>query len=320
MAVGIKAAQPQRKRRLSEDEPTKMIYIAQMSRSATLMPWRNPGPTGVEMMRFGHRLGRSSLPRSRYRSVLALSAALACAAGAAHAALPSAVSYEYIGLNFAENIQTSSAIGTLDYTGGPGCGGVCTMTTALGADPSETIKVDEVVFEGTSGGGVDAQLGYYFEVPGSGMTTLDLHSADSLTSAGGNVSQAYIAVGPAGTEYTSLNNFLSYSYQDTDCAGACTIGVANYTAPLPLPADQALAISKGTLYFLEEWVHVSPTPAGVQVTDEADPTLTGAPGTTILFSPGVTSAIPEPSTWSIMLLGVGSLGAAMRSRRRRWVA
>jgi hypothetical protein len=270
------------------------------------------------MMHFDHRLARSSPPRVRHRTVLALSAALACTAGAAHAVLPSAVSYEYIGLNFAENIETSSAVGTLDYTGGPGCGGICTMTTALGADPSETIKVDEVVFEGTSGGYVDAQLGYYFEVPGSGTTTLYLHSGDSLTSAGGNPSQAYIAVGPAGTSYSELNNFESILYQDTDCASACTVGVANYTAPLPLPGDEALAISKGTLYFLEEWVHVTPSPSGVQVTDEADPTLTGAPGTTILFSPGVfSSAIPEPSTWSIMLLGLGSLGAAMRWRRRR---
>jgi PEP-CTERM motif len=266
-------------------------------------------------MRFHCHLGRLPFARSRRRRILALSAALACGAGTTHAALPSAVSYEYIGLNFAENIQTSSAIGTLDYTGGPGCGGICTMTTALGADPSETIRVNEVVFEGTSGGGVDAQLGYYFEVPGSGMATVYLHGSESLTSAGDSESQAYVAVGPAGSNYSALNNFLSYTYQDTDCDNGCSIGVANYTSPKPLPTDQAVVISEGQLYFLEEWVHVSPQPTGVQVTDLADLRITTAPGTPIIFSPGVTGSIPEPSTWFIMLIGVGGLGAATRSRR-----
>jgi hypothetical protein len=268
-------------------------------------------------MRVHRHAGRLHFAHFHHGLVLALGAALACAAGTAQAALPSAVSYEYIGLNFAENIQTSSTIGTLNYDGGPGCGGVCTLTTALGADPSETIKVDEVVFEGTSGGSVDAQLGYYFEVPGSGVTTVNLHSGESLTSAGDSESQAYIAVGPAGSDYSSLNNFQSYLFQDTDCDKSCTIGVANYTAPKPLPADQPLTITKGELYFLEEWVHVSPQPSGVQVTDLADPTITTMPGSSILFSPGVLSAVPEPSSWLMMLIGVGGLGAEMRARRAR---
>jgi hypothetical protein len=268
-------------------------------------------------MRVSGHLARQPLglgPRGR---VLALAVVFASAAGTAHAALPSAVSYEYIGLNFAENIQTSSTIGTLNYDGDPGCGGVCTLTTALGADPSETIHVDEVVFEGTSGGSVDAQLGYYFEVPGSGVTTVNLHSGESLTSAGNSESQAYIAVGPAGVDYSSLSNFQSYLFQDTDCDKTCSIGVANYTAPKPLPADEPLTITKGELYFLEEWVHVSPQPSGVQVTDFADPTITTMHGTSILFSPGVLSGIPEPSSWLMMLIGVGGLGAAMRARRAR---
>jgi hypothetical protein len=31
---------------------------------------------------------------------------------------------------------------------------------------------------------------------------------------------------------------------------------------------------------------------------------------------GAVGAVPEPSTWAIMLVGLGGLGAAMRRRRR----
>src|SRR5215216_4516881 len=75
--------------------------------------------------------------------------------------LPDAVSYEYFGLNFAQNIVTSNAVGTLNYTGGPGCGGTCTATTQLGASPSVSATVNEVSFFSTGGGGVIVSLGYY---------------------------------------------------------------------------------------------------------------------------------------------------------------
>jgi hypothetical protein len=35
---------------------------------------------------------------------------------------------------------------------------------------------------------------------------------------------------------------------------------------------------------------------------------------------GAITAVPEPSTWAIMLVGFGGLGAAMRSRRRQFAA
>ena len=38
--------------------------------------------------------------------------------------LPGAVSEEYFGLNFAINIETSNTVGTLNYGGKPGCGGM----------------------------------------------------------------------------------------------------------------------------------------------------------------------------------------------------
>ncbi len=252
---------------------------------------------------------------TRIGSAAMAALALGLAASSAHA-LPAPVSYEYFGLNFAINLQTSSTFGTLDYTGSPGCGGICTATTTLGSDPTETVEVYQVPYMGTGGGYSEAALGYYLEVMGSGVTTIYLHAGDSLMAPPSGFAQAYIAVGPAAMAYSSDNNFMSYAYQDTDCAGYCADGVANAYTPLPLPADQPISIDEGVLYFVAEFVEIGAATSETQLTVMADPTFTAAPGVTILYSPGVTSGVPEPAAWSMMLVGFGGLGAAQRMSRR----
>jgi hypothetical protein len=246
--------------------------------------------------------------------------ALGLAATSAHA-LPAPVSYEYFGIAFYENVQSSNTFGTLDYTDHPGCGGICTATTTLGSDPSETIEVYQVPYMDSGGGYSEATLGYYLEVMGSGTTTIYLHAGDSLVAPPSGSAQAYIAVGPAAMAYSSDNNFMSYAYQDTDCAGYCSDGVANAYSPLPLPADQPISIDEGVTYFVEELLVVSAATSETQLSEMADPTFTAGPGVTILYSPGVTGGVPEPAAWSMILVGFGGLGAAQRmSRRRRTLA
>ena len=97
--------------------------------------------------------------------LLCFSAILGAAEASPIVTLPNAVSYWYFGLNFANNIQTSTTVGTLDYNGQPGCGGTCTATTQLGTSPSDSATVNEVVYRNTSGGGVIAQLGVLCRVP-----------------------------------------------------------------------------------------------------------------------------------------------------------
>jgi hypothetical protein len=97
------------------------------------------------------------------RFALLISSALLLGASALPASatpLPNAVSYEYFGLNYANNIVTSNTVGTLDYTGLTGCGGTCSATTQLGSSPSVSATVDEVYFDiyRTSGGVVAASL------------------------------------------------------------------------------------------------------------------------------------------------------------------
>ena len=46
----------------------------------------------------------------------------------------------------------------------------------------------------------------------------------------------------------------------------------------------------------------------------------GAPGALDVHGSITTTAVPEPMTWALMLIGFGGLGLAMRSRRRQAAA
>jgi hypothetical protein len=48
-------------------------------------------------------------------------------------------------------------------------------------------------------------------------------------------------------------------------------------------------------------------------------TLTNGAGSSNaqIFATGVPSAVPEPGTWALMLLGFGGMGLALRRRRRK---
>jgi hypothetical protein len=230
--------------------------------------------------------------------------------------LPNAVSYEYFGLNFAINIATSSSVGTLNYTGSPGCGGTCTATTSLGSDPSVSLNVNEITFQNTSGGFAEAELGYYVEyVNTPGTYTVVLHSGDTLSvpfsPAFPSAGQAYLGFGPAGSDTTSINNFNQIIFQDTDCVDGCRTGVGNFLSPMPLPTNQSVQMVANTPYFVQTWVTISPAPSGLQLSGMVDPTFTTNTGGTFIFSPGITGvgpSVPEPATWVTMLLGFAGLG------------
>jgi hypothetical protein len=269
------------------------------------------------------------------QALLAVAATVTLGAGTAHAVsvtptviLPGAISYQYFGFNFAENIETSSSVGVLDYGGQPGCGGTCVATTALGANPFVSLNVDEIAYEATGGGYAQAELSYSVEYvdPGAAadtMVNVVLHANDSFSAniaayPGYAEGQTYIAIGAEGGEPGFISNFGSYIYQDTDCVNYCQEGVANYLSPAPIPANVPLSILANTPYLVLLSAEISPGTTGVQLQDAVDPTFsTSATGGYFAFSPGVTSgAIPEPATWAMMLVGLGGLGAAVRARRR----
>ena len=68
----------------------------------------------------------------------------------------------------------------------------------------------------------------------------------------------------------------------------------------------------------------TPQNYGFNLWPRAGSTVTGnsqitdfAPDNALLAVSGVVTAVPEPATWAMMLLGFGAIGAAMRFRRDR---
>jgi hypothetical protein len=242
--------------------------------------------------------------------------------GTAHA-LPDAVSYEYFGLNYAVNVATSSNVGVLNYTSGPGCGGVCTATTTLGSDPSVSLNVSEVTYQGAGGGYAEAELTYYVQYNNTpGNYAVNLNASDSLpVLANGSPAQAqaYLAFGLAvpPTSPPGTPHFQSYLVNETDCANGCSNGVANYLSPQPFPLVIPVVMAANTPYLVQMFVIIHPGTTGIQLSATVDPTFsTSALGGSFSFSPGITSAVPEPESYAMLLLGLGIMGIAFR--RRTW--
>jgi len=259
------------------------------------------------------------------RFALLISSALLLGASALPASatpLPNAVSYEYFGLNYANNIVTSNTVGTLDYTGLTGCGGTCSATTQLGSSPSVSATVNEVYFDvyKTSGGVVAASLGYYVEYLNSpGTYNVNLLAIDSLFAPDGTSMSASLRFGRAGAATSSFNNFASLTLQEADCLNGCpSPGFAIATAPFT--ANHQLQMVANTLYFIQMDLLIAPRPTGVQVSAMIDPMFSSDFGGEFAFSPGVfaaTSAVPEPSTWAMMILGFAGVGFTAYRRKSK---
>jgi hypothetical protein len=255
-----------------------------------------------------------------------LATAFFFASGSAYAAvLPDAISFEYFGINFANNIQTSNTVGTLNYTGQPGCNpaGTCSATTQLGASPSVSATVNEVVFQATSGGGVIARLGYYVEyLNAAGTYTVNLHALDSL-SAPDNSSyiSSSLRFGPAGLATTNFNNFAVTPFQEAHCVNGCP--APGFAIPnAPFTPDNLVQMDANRLYFVQLDLLINPGPTGVQLTGLIDPTFSTDAGGSFIFSPGVFSpgipgAVPEPSTWFMMILGFAGIGFMAYRRKSK---
>jgi len=273
-------------------------------------------------------LGAAMLMKNGFWAAIA-TAALVFGAGSAQAVtlsvLPNALSYEYFGLNFASNIATSNAVGTLNYSAGPGCGGVCVATTTLGADPTVALNVNEVTFGNTSGGYAIAEMGYYVEyLNNPGTYAVDLHSGETLSTGPSAATGAVLAFG---TQYSGSTGFGSYSQvllSESGCANGCPQGVSNdaitYGAVSFAPSA-TINIQSNTVYFLQILNEVAAQPDGLQYSVTVDPTFsTSATGGVFVFSPGVFApggGVPEPGAWVLMMIGVGALGAGLRTARAR---
>jgi hypothetical protein len=234
--------------------------------------------------------------------------------------MPSAVSYEYFGLNFADNIETSNTVGTLNYAGKPGCGGNCSATTQLGSSPSVSARVNEVEFAHTSGGVVAAKLGYYVAyLNAPGTYGVNLHATDALSAPDGSSVSAGLVFGLAGTSTGSFNNFNSRTFQEADCLNGCPApGFAIPTAPFV--TDNLVQMEANALYFIQLDVLLTPGPSNIEISALIDPTFsTSASGGQFIFSPGVLSvaATPVPAALPLFASGLGALGVAGWRKKRK---
>ena len=225
--------------------------------------------------------------------------------------LPGAISSESIGLNFAMNGRESSTVGTLDYTGQPGCGGICTLTTTLGSDPSASININEIAYANTAGGKAEAALGYYVAYLGTdGEHSVTVHTADLIDNAGDVPFEDELTIGQADKYYSFFNNFLTKDLDEADCNDNCVVH--------PPITDTVFQMKANTLYFVLLDVFMKPGVTGTQNTLTLDPTFSdNGAGGKFVFTPGVTdavAAVPEPASWAMMIAGFGVIGARMRRR------
>jgi hypothetical protein len=234
--------------------------------------------------------------------------------------LPNAVSFEYFGLNFADNLVTSDTVGTLNYGGHPGCGGNCIATTALGSSPFVSATVNEVEFDHTSGGIVQARLGYYVAyINAPGTYNVNLHAIDNLSTPDGAAASAGLAFGPASTSIGSFNNFASKTFEEADCTSRCP-APGFIVTPAPFVTDHLLSMEANTLYYIQLDLLLNPGPSNVEISALIDPTF-GATGGSFIFSPGVTSAVtPIPAALPLFISGLGGLGLLGWRRNKQGAA
>lgn len=279
---------------------------------------------------------KKKVRQRRFLARAATTVLLVLIAAPAARALPTATSWEYFGLNYSPNIVTSQSIGTLTYTGGPGCGGTCTATTTAsgpGGGPAVGVNVNEVTYQGGGGGYVAAEMNYYVSYSGTGPVTIT--TSDSLNVVGNGMAQAYLIFGPEapafGAPVTSLNSLMeglisSTTLAETDCmAGstyssptACIQGTGLTPAPF---GPSTVTMESGVTYGMTIWVDLTPGTENVQQTAWLDPTFSdNGAGGTFTFSDGISnnpSPAPEPGSALLLLSGLGGLLAMARSRQRR---
>jgi hypothetical protein len=280
--------------------------------------------------------------RSSISAATALSAMALAAAGPARA-LPDAESYEHISLIYGQSSNLSAAgpgaADVLNESSAPGCGAVCTAQVTLGANPSITLELDQVDVHGVLSGNFElAELAYFVSVNGPPAGTpvdVMLHASqafssqdfgDNIETAGGEA-QVALFFGPSTTEPNFTLQGAGAApypdqYQDTYCISYCISSFANYKTPEAMPADVPLVMDSGTSYVVElvdELVaNTNVSPNGNQLSASIDPTFTTTtPGVTFSYSAGVTSGVPEPATWEMLILGLAGAGSALRAARRR---
>ena len=164
----------------------------------------------------------------------------------------------------------------------------------------------------------EASVAYYFSVvgPSGNSVPLKFSGSGSVTDSGSAASAAFMDI---------YVNDVPYYFYDPACAGGTCPGSFNYATTISVTSGNGLGSGVGATgrIVLKASTIASDNGAASAWIDPfvtVDPTFGDANLYSVQFSPGVTqggAAVPEPDTWSLMMLGVGGVGAVLRTGRRR---
>lgn len=238
--------------------------------------------------------------------------------------LPNAWSSIFMGMP--DGTSTSTSFGTLSTTANASCFDICTVTTQLGANPSVSARISEQIYDifQNAGGQIFGTVGYYVQYNNApGLYNLNLHTIETLSAPDGSRVSASLRFGAAGPAINSNNNFASLLVQEAHCVNGCPPpGFAIPTAPFTL--DRQVQVAANTLYYLEMQLAFRPGPSKIEISGLIAPTFsTNGAGGELLFSPGIfnqVAAVPEPSTWAMMIIGFAGVGFMAYRRKSKSTA
>ena len=192
--------------------------------------------------------------------------------------------------------------------------GTSTVAATVSYSPSPLLKASGSTSSGQSIAGL--QLTYYFEILGSSapvtvpvkVTAAGGYTYTQTGDAFGDSFEAILQVDGPNVDITktadvttapswTLNNVYQFKtnqvyHVEMQAVGAVTSGISGGTASFSVQVDPVFTI---------------------------DPTLADASSYSFVFSNGIgnVSAVPEPSTWALMLLGFVGVGAMAYRRRNQ---
>lgn len=262
---------------------------------------------------------------------LALAGAMCAAPLAAHAnqviTLPPSIwsGFVSVPVGFPVVLNTTQVTGPGTIQGGLGNSFAGEVSLPI---PQPSLNVRAGGFDGAefSGGRAHVALEYFMEIvgPGSGLAPLHVLGAGGVTSFNGGDGFASLDMATPGIEFRTAVD--SHS-------GVLTIGDAD-GLQLIVPDGSSFGID-GTMLFpintvidvrmvaiADSDIEFGPSAASALIDPifSIDPSFANAGLYSIITSDGIgnggAGGVPEPSVWALMLVGFGTLGAALRRRRR----
>jgi hypothetical protein len=216
--------------------------------------------------------------------------------------------------SFTPSLQQSNVNtpGKLTVTVG---GATSTLSATGGADPSFTATVSgSTVVPGTSYTTGAVQTGnsfnYYFEVVNPNNPSSTASASVYVTASGRASVSSELLNGLPGTATAIAELRINSPTTFDEIAQSTTSTPSVFNV-----SNDAVAIQLDQVYEVTMSVSVNGGNA-INGTAYVDPIIV-SPGNDIFFSSGIRSAVPEPSTWAMMLLGFAGIGFMAYRRNSR---